>query len=53
MEKVSSSTGDEISSIAPFAGDYQFDIYRLMKKHNNGDWESFAPLTNVMVRQSF
>ncbi|THV08304.1 hypothetical protein K435DRAFT_708012 [Dendrothele bispora CBS 962.96] len=29
-------------------GDYQFDIYRLMKKHNNGKWQSFNPLTNVM-----
>ncbi|KAG8936532.1 hypothetical protein FRC02_001498 [Tulasnella sp. 418] len=29
-------------------GDYQFDIYRMMKVHNNGAWEPFRPLTNVM-----
>jgi hypothetical protein len=30
-------------------GDYQFDIYRLMRKHNGGRWADFRPLTNVMV----
>lgn len=30
-------------------GDYQYDIYRMMRKHNEDDWESFRPLTNVMV----
>ena len=30
-------------------GDYQFDIYRLMQKHNGGRWADFHPLTNVMV----
>ncbi|CCM00662.1 uncharacterized protein FIBRA_02701 [Fibroporia radiculosa] len=29
-------------------GDYQFDIYRLMKTHNNNSWEGYCPLTNVM-----
>ncbi|KAI9467153.1 hypothetical protein BJY52DRAFT_1236715 [Lactarius psammicola] len=29
-------------------GDYQFDIYRLMRKHNGGRWADFRPLTNVM-----
>ncbi|KAF5358900.1 hypothetical protein D9758_004820 [Tetrapyrgos nigripes] len=29
-------------------GDYQFDVYRLMKKHNSNNWEGFNPLTNVM-----
>ncbi|KAF9443328.1 hypothetical protein P691DRAFT_713447 [Macrolepiota fuliginosa MF-IS2] len=29
-------------------GDYQFDIYRLMRECTNGDWEAFHPLTNVM-----
>ena len=31
-------------------GDYQFDVYRLMRKHNSGRWADFRPLTNVMVR---
>lgn len=30
-------------------GDYQFDVYRMMREHNGGDWEDFKPLTNVMV----
>lgn len=29
-------------------GDYQFDIYRMMRDQNNGKWEPFLPLTNVM-----
>ncbi|KAJ3756463.1 hypothetical protein EV360DRAFT_84929 [Lentinula raphanica] len=29
-------------------GDYQFDIYRMMKKQNNGTWEAFNPSTNVL-----
>ncbi|KAF9464881.1 hypothetical protein BDZ94DRAFT_1296901 [Collybia nuda] len=29
-------------------GDYQFDVYRIMKGHNKGVWEDFNPLTNVM-----
>jgi len=28
-------------------GDYQFDIYRMMKAHNKEDWESFSPKTNI------
>lgn len=28
-------------------GDYQFDIYRMMKKNNANDWESFNPKSNV------
>ncbi|KAG6910954.1 hypothetical protein DXG01_006008 [Tephrocybe rancida] len=31
-------------------GDYQFDVYRMMKVHNGGAWEEFRPLTNVLVR---
>lgn len=34
-------------------GDYQFDIYRLMREHHGRDWSRFRPLTNVMVRQSY
>ncbi|KAK0468491.1 uncharacterized protein EV420DRAFT_1758640 [Desarmillaria tabescens] len=29
-------------------GDYQFDVYRMMRDQNNGKWEPFLPLTNVM-----
>ncbi|KAI9068524.1 hypothetical protein FKP32DRAFT_1587628 [Trametes sanguinea] len=29
-------------------GDYQFDIYRMMRTHNGDSWEDFKPLTNVM-----
>ncbi|KIJ56954.1 hypothetical protein M422DRAFT_218798 [Sphaerobolus stellatus SS14] len=30
-------------------GDYQFDIYRLMRHaHSDGDWERYRPITNVM-----
>ncbi|GMT26093.1 hypothetical protein PFISCL1PPCAC_17390, partial [Pristionchus fissidentatus] len=28
-------------------GDYQFDVYRLMREHNRGDWRSFAPKSNI------
>ncbi|KAG8890528.1 hypothetical protein FRB98_007875 [Tulasnella sp. 332] len=29
-------------------GDYQFDIYRLMKERCENEWETFRPLSNVM-----
>ncbi|KAI0082363.1 hypothetical protein K474DRAFT_1655109 [Panus rudis PR-1116 ss-1] len=29
-------------------GDYQFDVYRMMRVHNADSWESYSPLTNVM-----
>ncbi|KAG7097200.1 hypothetical protein E1B28_004571 [Marasmius oreades] len=29
-------------------GDYQFDVYRLMKEQHRDHWEAFNPLTNVM-----
>jgi Haspin like kinase domain len=29
--------------------DYQFDVYRMMRAHNQNDWEGFNPLTNVIV----
>ncbi|XP_076461813.1 uncharacterized protein LOC143294262 [Babylonia areolata] len=29
-------------------GDYQFDIYRMMKKENKNNWERFHPYTNVL-----
>ena len=28
-------------------GDYQFDIYRMMRSHNKEDWETFNPKTNI------
>ena len=28
-------------------GDYQFDIYRMMRAHNKEDWETFNPKTNI------
>ncbi|KAI0033754.1 hypothetical protein K488DRAFT_23698, partial [Vararia minispora EC-137] len=30
-------------------GDYQYDVYRLMRDHHGNDWKGFRPLTNVMV----
>jgi serine/threonine-protein kinase haspin len=30
-------------------GDYQFDVYRMMKAAVGEDWQAFKPLTNVMV----
>ncbi|XP_076026351.1 uncharacterized protein haspin [Genypterus blacodes] len=29
-------------------GDYQFDIYRLMRQENGNDWSSYAPHSNVL-----
>lgn len=29
-------------------GDYQFDIYRMMRDYVKSDWEGFHPLTNLM-----
>ncbi|OCH94325.1 hypothetical protein OBBRIDRAFT_770081 [Obba rivulosa] len=29
-------------------GDYQFDVYRMMRAHNKGSWQEYKPLTNVM-----
>ncbi|KAM5535495.1 hypothetical protein V8D89_010832 [Ganoderma adspersum] len=29
-------------------GDYQFDVYRMMRTHNSDRWADFRPLTNVM-----
>lgn len=29
-------------------GDYQFDVYRLMKEENGNNWEEFTPKTNVL-----
>ncbi|KAG8763726.1 hypothetical protein FRC15_007884 [Serendipita sp. 397] len=28
--------------------DYQFDVYRMMRHHNNDEWSDFHPLSNVM-----
>ncbi|KAI0796954.1 hypothetical protein C8Q75DRAFT_790911 [Abortiporus biennis] len=29
-------------------GDYQFDIYRMMRAHNRNSWKEYRPLSNVM-----
>ncbi|OSX59451.1 hypothetical protein POSPLADRAFT_1067204 [Postia placenta MAD-698-R-SB12] len=29
-------------------GDYQFDVYRMMRTHNRDSWEEYRPLSNVM-----
>ncbi|KAH7911578.1 hypothetical protein BJ138DRAFT_1125955 [Hygrophoropsis aurantiaca] len=29
-------------------GDYQFDVYRMMRAYNGDSWEEYRPLTNVM-----
>ncbi|XP_076265962.1 uncharacterized protein LOC143199771 [Rhynchophorus ferrugineus] len=29
-------------------GDYQFDIYRLMKEKNDNDWRKYEPFTNIL-----
>ncbi|GJQ69465.1 Haspin [Trypoxylus dichotomus] len=29
-------------------GDYQFEIYRLMQKHNGNDWQHYEPYTNIL-----
>ncbi|KAJ4479254.1 other/Haspin protein kinase [Lentinula aciculospora] len=47
--------GGEIIHWTPFdeevfmgEGDYQFDIYRMMKKQNQDNWDTFTPSTNVL-----
>ncbi|KAI5124739.1 hypothetical protein M0805_005374 [Coniferiporia weirii] len=29
-------------------GDYQYDVYRMMREYSKNEWQSFRPLTNVM-----
>ena len=55
IDYISEGSGDDVCW-TPFAeeifegeGDYQYDIYRMMKEHNRNEWEKFNPLTNVMV----
>ena len=33
-------------------GDYQFDVYRMMRAHNGDCWQEYRPLTNVMVSRA-
>jgi serine/threonine-protein kinase haspin len=33
------------------SGDYQYDIYRMMRQHNGNNWEKYKPLTNIMVSE--
>lgn len=49
-EKVQPLTTNAVRLFNIYIGDYQFDIYRIMRAHNGGRWENFDPLTNVMVR---
>ena len=30
-------------------GEYQFDIYRIMRAHIKDEWEEYRPMTNVLV----
>ena len=30
-------------------GDYQFDVYRMMREYNGDSWKEYRPFTNVMV----
>lgn len=39
------STDDELFTAG---GDYQFDIYRLMKQRLSNDWTAYEPYTNVL-----
>lgn len=41
----------KLKSVTPL-GDYQFDVYRLMRDTHGSDWEDFKPLTNVMVSKT-
>jgi len=41
----------EDESLFTGKGDYQFDVYRLMKKANKNDWEPFEPHTNSLWLQ--
>lgn len=35
-----------------FLGDYQFDVYRMIKEvHNDGHWDKYRPITNVIVSE--
>jgi serine/threonine-protein kinase haspin len=44
-----SSILPSLSAYSFHAGDYQFEVYRMMKAHTGGNWEAYHPLTNVMV----
>lgn len=51
-EGLSYRAADSLSAILILfrPGDYQFDVYRMMRICNGNRWESYHPLTNVMVR---
>ncbi|KAG8896705.1 hypothetical protein FRC00_005427 [Tulasnella sp. 408] len=53
LSRMVSASGKSLSTtfeseIFDGKGDYQFDIYRMMKAHIGDDWGEFRPLTNVM-----
>ena len=41
-----------LDSFLGFVGDYQFDVYRMMRDLTGGTWDKFYPMTNVMVSTS-
>ena len=38
------------SCVGDIMPDYQFDVYRMMRAHNQNNWEQYNALTNVIVR---
>ncbi|EMD40955.1 hypothetical protein CERSUDRAFT_91707 [Gelatoporia subvermispora B] len=54
LARMNSGEDDEIhwtpfdEAIFEGEGDYQFDVYRMMRVHNGGSWGEYRPLTNVM-----
>lgn len=57
LDRIAADAGGEETYWTPLAeeifegeGDYQYDVYRMMRKHNGDEWREYKPLTNVMVR---
>ncbi len=38
-----------VNNLSPYLGDYQFDVYRMMKEFSKSKWDGFYPFTNVLV----
>lgn len=50
-EKVWKSMSVIFVAKSHYSGDYQFDVYRMMRQaHSDDNWEKYRPITNVMVR---
>lgn len=43
---------DQATQHIHITGDYQFDVYRMMKHLTKGLWEGFHPTTNILVNMS-